>query len=91
MKSLVIVFAALLLGSCEKECKTMLVVRDCTGTYLRENGKDYFVCNKDKLASFNDGATVEATFHSIPTCSSEEVACMLYHQNEGPVVVDEVK
>ena len=47
--------------ACEKNCKSMLVVRDCTGTYLRVADKDYHVCNTEKLAKYSNGETVNAS------------------------------
>jgi hypothetical protein len=87
----VILLSALLFGSCEKNCKSMLVVRDCTGTYLRDDGKDYHVCNVGKLSKFSDGETVDATYHVISSCNSDEVVCMMLHPNQGWIEVDSVK
>ena len=65
---------------------SMKVVRDCTGTYLRFEGKDYHVCNLDKLSGFSDGQTVKASFKQVKKCnykSQPDVVCMMYHENEG--------
>jgi hypothetical protein len=90
-KFLLILFVAVLATGCEKECKTMMVVRDCTGTYLRAGGEDRYVCNANMLAGYADGATVDATYHSVNTCHSDEVVCMMLHPHEGWIEVDAVK
>lgn len=42
---------SLIVASCEKEPNgTMTVVLDCTGTYLRQDGKDNHVCNIEKIS-----------------------------------------
>ena len=91
------IFMMLFNFTCKKEepitsTKT-IVVRDCTGTYLRENGKDYHVCNIDKVAPFADGATVEASFNKISECknANNTVVCEMYHENEGWIEVVSIK
>lgn len=43
------------LGACGKTKDSMVIVRDCTGTYLRYQKKDYHVCNPEKLQIYPDG------------------------------------
>ena len=72
----------------------MTVVRDCTGTYLRFKGKDYHVCNLEKVSSFSDGTTVTATFKKIKECngSANNVGtCLIIHDNEGWINVEKIK
>ena len=79
------------LFACKKvKNETMTVVRDCTGTYLQFNGKDYNVCNLEKVSSFPDGASVIATFRKIKNCTSRTV-CLMYHENEGWIQVEKIK
>lgn len=88
-----LVIATIMLTSCattKYSGDSMKIVRDCTGTYLRFNEKDYQVCNLGKVASFADGQNVKATFKKIKVCtdkSQPEAVCMMYHQNEGWVEV----
>lgn len=84
----------LLAFSCKKENQSVMVVKDCTGTYLRFDGKDYHVCNPEKVSSFDNGATVNATFKKIKDCNGsakDAIVCMMVHQNEGWIEVDEIK
>lgn len=78
--------------SMQKPGAEMQVIRDCTGTYLRMNKKDYHVCNVEKLAAFADGQTIRASFKKISECSKQpEIVCMMFHENEGWVEVKKVK
>lgn len=81
--------------SCKKvKNETMTVIKDCTGVYLRFLGKDYAVCNLDKVASFSDGATVTATFKKIKECNDigqSIFVCMLWHESEGWIEVEKIK
>ncbi len=83
-----------LFTSCKKERnQTVTVERDCTGTYLRLNGKDYKVCNLEKVSSFSDGATVTATFKKINECrgsAKDAIVCFMLHENEGWIEVDKI-
>ena len=77
--------------ACKKvKNETMTVVRDCTGTYLRLNEKDYNVCNLEKVLSFPDRVSVIATFKKINNCTSRAV-CHTFHENEGWIYVEKIK
>ncbi len=86
--------------SCQKDCSlpepesSMMVVRDCTGTYLRINGKDYRVCNLEKVEPFADGSKVVATFIKIDPCNGsakDAVICYMLHPNEGWIEVTSIR
>ena len=85
----------LIIFSCKKERnQTVVIVRDCTGTYLRWEGKDYQVCNLEKVSSFSGGKKVTATFKRVKECSTstkDPVFCYMLHTNEGWIEVDKIK
>ena len=75
-----LIIALLLSVSCKKRTKgTMTVIKDCTGSYLRFNNKDYPICNEDKLDAFADGATVKASFVKDDKCVSDRAHCAMVH------------
>lgn len=70
------------------------LVRDCTGTYLEIGGKDYQVCNLEKVNSFTNGAQVEVAFHKISGCNGsamDAVVCMMLHASEGWIEIEKIK
>lgn len=70
------------------------VIKDCTGSYLRFEGKDYHVCNREKLAAYPDGTVATATFKRLKECNGtakDDIVCALYHQNEGWIAVSSIK
>ncbi|MBW8360940.1 MAG: hypothetical protein K0M56_01995 [Kaistella sp.] len=69
------------------------VVRDCTGTYLRVDTKDYLVCNNAILKNYKEGAKVTVKFAKTDSCPEFDgkAVCMMYHENEGTVRISEVK
>jgi hypothetical protein len=90
MKNLFYILFILITISCKKINKQVTVVRDCTGTYLRLDEKDYHVCNLEKIATFNDGAIITASFKKISVCNGSAVnsaVCSMLHKNEGWVEV----
>lgn len=95
MKRLAFIVAVVILSSCRKEkLERMTVVRDCTGTYLRFNDKDYHVCNISKVASYDNGAEIRASFDRIEQCTlpvTGQAICEMMHDNEGWIEVKEVK
>ena len=57
--------------SCSKvNNKNMTVIKDCTGSYLRFNGKDYHICNIEMVESFANGVEVEGSFEKIDDCEN---------------------
>lgn len=82
------------LFSCNKEqYQNMTVVKDCSGTYLQIDGKDFHVCNEEKLSSFSSGTNVTASFKKIDNCMAlaEKCVCKIYHKNEGWIEVVNLK
>jgi len=92
--SILLTLAATFSG-CKKELnQTVTVIRDCTGTYLRFDGKDYQVCNLETVASFTDGATAKVAFRKISECNSsarDVFVCKMLHANEGWIEVRSIE
>ena len=92
---LAVLFIILSSFSCKKGNNVdATVIRDCTGTYLRINSSDYKVCNKSKLAKFEDGEAVNATFKVVTEgkCEADEdIVCMMYHEFKEKIVVTKVE
>ena len=86
----IIVFNVSLI-SCEKDNKCKLVVvKDCTGTYLRIDSKDFKVCNEGEFVSLETGTYVRADFNVVEACSkpnSETPICYMLHETEGAIEV----
>lgn len=81
-------------SACDKTYKEMTVVKDCSGVYLRsEEGADYFVCNDDKLDSYNSGDAIKVETESVNECYGllEEVTCTDPHPFKGKVEVVQIK
>jgi len=81
--------------SCKKEnIRNVTLIRDCTGTYLRWEGKDYLVCNLERVSDFPSGSTLSASFIRIKECNgpaNSSITCYMYHPNEGWIEVTKIK
>jgi hypothetical protein len=96
MKNRVIATAFLIaivfLSSCKKDnAEEVKVVRDCTGTYLRWNEKDYQVCNLEKVATYPDNSYASLRFKRIGICNGSAIkrnVCNPLHPTEGWVEVE---
>lgn len=87
-------------GNCNNAAYSgpMQVIKDCTGTYLRYQQKDYMVCNSAILSAYGSGSWVIAGFNLTTYCPTMPIViCNMYHAYEGvanviciqsPVVVD---
>lgn len=85
-------FATVLSCATADSKKNATVIRDCTGTYLRIDSKDYLVCNESVLKPFATNAAVSAKFNKITECKEHEgkMVCMMYHENEGLIRINSV-
>lgn len=91
---LMIVFTITII-SCEKERnQAAIIIRDCTGTYLRIDSKDYQVCNTGETENFAAEESVIATFKRINECKDPNyspAACDMLHLNEGWIEIQKIK
>lgn len=94
LRSSLAVIAMAFLTSCSaaKIDQKATIVRDCTGTYLRIDAKDYLVCNTDILKNYKEGHVVTATFKKVKDCPEFNgiMVCMMYHENEGTIRISKV-
>ena len=92
-KVLIGMFGLLILASCAKISRNAKIGRDCTGTYLEINNKDYFVCNSFMLNSYPDGSVISVKYQFISECKSDSnmAICELYHQKFGTVEIVQIK
>ncbi|PCJ28861.1 MAG: hypothetical protein COA97_00555 [Flavobacteriales bacterium] len=95
MKEKILILTVLFLTtfiSCSKvNNKNMTVIKDCTGSYLRFNDKDYQVCNIEVVENFDNGTEVKASFKKIDKCENNWGGCNMLHQNEGWINVRNIK
>jgi hypothetical protein len=87
--------SSFLILSCNKEgFQKMLVLTDCTGTYLQYDGKDYHVCNPEKLDSFPPGTKVNAVVRLLEECNGSAInnnVCLKIRPSEGWVEVEKIR
>jgi exopolysaccharide biosynthesis protein len=81
------------LSSCEKLTNVeVTVIKDCTGSYLRYEGKDFHICNYETVKNIENETIIKASFKKVEKCNSDTLAvCMMYHENEGWIEVLEIK
>jgi len=84
----------LVICSCQKaKNKSVILVQDCTGTYLRLDSKDFKVCNLEKTEGFTNGTSVIASYRKIKDCNGSAknvTTCKMYHKNEGWIEVQKI-
>lgn len=83
----------LLLSSCGKITQNGEIIRDCTGTYLQLNNRDYLICNPAIVSSYPSGSQLKVKFRHISNCSSnsDQAICEMYHHSYGFVEIAEIK
>ncbi|MEO7049078.1 MAG: hypothetical protein ABI091_27485 [Ferruginibacter sp.] len=82
------------LFSCKKDLTTNgIIIKDCTGTYLRLNEKDYKVCNLEKVSSFQSDTNVRVTFKQLKNCegtANSTPICYLLHQYVAWIEIEDI-
>ncbi len=51
----------------------MVVIKSCTGVFLRHNNLDHIICNTKKLEDYSNGDVVSASFVRSESCASDLV------------------
>ena len=93
MKTIKIIsFLAVILffSSCEKDIfGNIEVVHNCTGSYLKIDGNNYLICNKDIVDNYEDGDIVSAEVDYITwnDCNNTWAACFMAFEHEGVIQV----
>jgi hypothetical protein len=82
-------------GLCYNEktvCGTMTVIKDCTGSYLRYEEKDYKVCNAIKLDGYQTNDEIRASFLKEVKCTTDQAfICQMYHAHEGFIEIIQIR
>lgn len=94
MKKIIVMSALSIfaLTACKKDpTGTMTVIKDCSGSYLRFDGKDYNVCNYSALDPYANGATVTASYKTLNGCDNGRVVCKIHHTHEGWIEVIKIR
>ncbi len=94
-KQLFLILGMILLVSfsCDKKTQKMEIVRDCSGTYLKKDGKDHYVCNESKLSSYATGDKVKVQYDVLTECFGliDQPICLLYHEFEDKIEITKIK
>ena len=83
-----------LFSSCKKKtCGEMTIIKDCTGSYLRVDDKDYQICNENIVTNYADGTKVNATFIKLEACLAlkDKSVCHMFHQHKGLIEVKKIQ
>lgn len=88
-----LVITICILFSCKRIKKTVTVIHDCTGSYLRFDGKDYPICNEEIVDNIKDSTIVKATFikTTYKECKNDRIHCMMVHPYEMGDLIKVIK
>lgn len=80
------------LTSCKKKTeKNALVIKDCTGSYVLINDKDYLICNSELIDNIESGTKLSITYQKAEDCDVlSPTLCELYHKNEGTIEITKI-
>ena len=69
------------------------IIRDCTGVYLDVDGKDYQICNADKVKGYKENTEIKVVYEITEKCKEFDgkAVCMMYHPKEALIRIKEIK
>lgn len=86
--SLIISFSA---TACKKS-KSCIIIKDCTGSYIRIEDSDYLICNNQMVNDYESNTKVTVLYKTVEKCPpTNTIRCRMYHKNEGCVKLFKVK
>lgn len=96
MKKIILGSLILAFFSCEKgieKTKESTLIRDCTGTYLRVDNKDYLICNAELVSYLPNNTKIEASYVTEKDCdkSKDQIICAMYHAHEKIITITKIK
>ena len=72
------------------EVQKVEFVKDCTGSYIRLNAKDYKVCNFNDVSAYENGDVLYVVFEGLSECneiSPDQLTCKMAHAFEKYVSI----
>jgi hypothetical protein len=94
MRILIAAFLAITIMSCGKSNQDATVSRDCSGTYLTIDSKDFKVCNEELLEGYEEGVKLKASFSKLKNgCPylENKITCELYHEYKYWIEIKKIK
>lgn len=89
--SFFVLFAWLSISGCtDSHTQTAIVIKNCTGNYLRYEDNDFKICNQDIIASHPEGDVVIVSIRYNDQCS-DDFACNLHYPFAGWVEILEIE
>ena len=93
-----IIFPILLLtalASCDKKTEhNAVVIKDGPASYIRQDSSDYFICNHESVANFENGSEISVVYKIVESCE-ESVDGIgmggMFHLSEGSIEITKIK
>lgn len=71
----------------------MTVIKDCTGSYLRYDQKEYLICNVETVEGIQSNTKVEVSYTLLDSCSAlnDIESCYMLHKYESIIKITKIK
>lgn len=93
MKKLILlaIFAVAIISCRKVKQQEALLVKDCTGAYLRINDKDYKICNRSVAEHYQNGTLITVSFKHMGACNENYIECEMLHEFEDWIKVTDIE
>ena len=88
---IILLLLGLVWGCGKEDWKNAVLVRDCTGSYIRLEDKEFLICNQKKVSFIETGTKIEVVISQVSECTQEGIVCMMLHEHDGFVKVERVR
>ena len=86
-----IILSLLLITACAKSKTNALLIKDCTGSYLRIGEKDYLISNNTIVENIETNTELDVSYNEVDEIESNEFVCLMYHEYKGIVEITKIK
>ena len=92
MKHLICSALFLILFSCSKKENDAILIKDCTGSYLRKDNEDFYITNFEVVEHLESNSNIKVDYK----IQKEEdkifiFSCLMHHETAGFIKITKIK
>lgn len=92
MKNLTYIILLLSLFSCSKNENDAILIKDCTGAYLRIDNEDFYITNYEIVDHIESSTHLNVDFKNKKESEQKFIAiCMMHHETAGVIEITKIK
>ena len=91
MKHLIYSVLFIVLFSCSKKENDAILIKDCTGSYLRIDNQDYYITNLEVVEHIESSTHLNVDFKHKKDSEQKFISiCMMHHETAGVIEITKI-